>query len=515
MNDLIVTLTKPIFILVKLITIVFFILLTGFACPVLAQQNFTPLKPGDYKVVQEDNRYLPGAKISGQYRAYYDSHRSGFLVGKDSDGKIQQDIFLDFQSKINTNVSLNVRIENKSSFSTEQETSFETKDINEKGDSTGDEGLELVFGKAYLEYNHNPNARLRIGTQELNIADGRGLIYQGTATAISQDCRVGTWCYGIGGARIGKSGGQAVFWAQLDYPIYESGVLIKDPWGKELPRQEISFNIEIFRVNYRGKDIPLAEYGGWTGENSIYHDTTDDSASGQRVYFDNDGIEYIGFNIRWNFHQFILDLTWSNLTGSRVYHTGTQDGDFAEIGDQTVSGNAYYLEMKYLFSEKWRGRFHSLLATGNGDQAAGEEIWQKKSSAYFEIKKGNFGDAIVYFNGEDNIGDGHSVSNLTFYALGADYLLYEGDVHINTTYYMFKHTNPVLINQVGSNPVEKTVIGNELDLVIVWALEDRLDLSLFIGYFQPGEAYATNDNLPILEDQDEFTILGLELIYRF
>jgi len=481
----------------------------------LAQQNYTPLKSGDYKVVDEDTRYLPGAKIGGSYRAYYDQRKNGFLVGADFESKIMQDITLEFESKINTNVSLHATIENRSSFVTEQEIPYDSNDIAEKGDATGDEGFDLVFGEAYLEYNHNPNARLRVGRQNIDIADRKGLIYKGTATAISQGCRIGTWCYEIGGARIGKSGGSAVFWAQLDYPVYESGVLIKDPWGDKPTRQSKSLNVEIFRVINRGKDIPLADYGGWTGENSVYHDTSDDSPTGSRVYYDNDGIEYIGLNLRWNYGRLAMDMTWSNLVGSRVYHTGTQDGGFSEIGDESVSGNAYHVELSYQFSNEWRARFTTLLATGDDVKTDGEKIWQRESSAYFEIKKGSHGDALIYFNGEDSVGDGHSVSNLTYYALAVDFRTLKGDFGFKTALFVLSHTNPVFVNPVGSDPEQTKAIGNELDVELTWYLEERLSFNLFISYMQPGGAYARNDSLRAEAGQSDFSMIGLDCSYRF
>jgi hypothetical protein len=491
------------------------VLIFLFAWPAVAQQHYTTLKSGDYKVVEEDTRYLPGAQISGSYRAYFDSRREGILVGEETESKIQQDFELRFESRINTNISLHVAIENNSSSITEQETPYETKDLGEKGDSSGDGGLSLVFGEAYLEYNHNPNASLRMGRQPINIADRKGLIYEGTATAIRQSCRIGTWCYDLGGARIGPSGDYAVFWMQLDYPVFESGVLIKDPWGFKTTRQQKSLNVELFRVAHGAKDIPLADYGGWTGNNSIYHDTSDDTATGKRVFFDNDEVEYIGFNLKWNHYNFSLDWTWSNYAGSRVYHTGTQDAGFVEIGDRSVSGSAFYLDLSYLINENWRCNFTSFLATGDKLESDGEKIWQRDSTAYFEIKKGDFGDAIVYFNGRDNIGDGHSVSNLTYNSIGADYLSIQRDMGFSAHLYLFTHTNPVFINTAGADPETDVNIGNELDASIYWYLEEKLKFSLSAGMFQVGKAYARNDSLRPTENQGDFTVFSADVVYRF
>ncbi|MFH2128913.1 MAG: alginate export family protein [bacterium] len=482
----------------------------------LAQQNYTPLKRGDYEIVEEDTRYLPGAKISGTYEAISADRRTGFLTGSAFGGRFYQDITLGFQSKINTNVSLNAKIGHKSSVVSEQDRPYDTQYSSDAASNPGEDGFTLVFEEAYLEYNHNPNASLKIGKQYVNIGDRRGLIFEGEATAISQGCRIGTWCYSIGGARIGKSGSSGLIWAQLDYPVYESGVLRPDPWGKKPTRQEKSFSVELFRIMYGGNDIPLAEYGGWTGEFSNNHDTSDDTATGSPVYFDNDGVEYIGFNLVWNHYDFDLNFTWSNMNGTRAYFYASPSSNRGSgLGEKKISGNAFLLDLGYKLSSDWKSTLRVFNASGTKADRDGQKIWEKDSKAYFEVQKGSFGDALIYFNGREGIGDGHSVANLSFNALKFAYRGKESIYTVDLDLYQFNRTTPVFINQKGSQAITEKDIGIELDFRINWQLEERLSFQLFAAYFQPGDAYTTDDSSRPEFNPQDFSLLGIGGRYTF
>lgn len=482
----------------------------------IAQQNFTPLKQGEYDVIEESNGFNPGAKVSGSYEASGASRRLGLLSGDAFGGKFFQDISLSFQSKINTNVSLHVKLGHKSIVVSEQESIYDSHYPTETVDSTSDDGLNVVFDEAFLEYNHNPNASLRIGKQYIDIGDRKGLVFEGEATAISQACRIGTWCYSVGGARLGEGGESSLFWAQLDYPIYESGVLIPDPWGKKPTRQETSFSVEIFRIMYGGNNIPLAEYGGWTAKFSEQHDTVDDTSSGDPVYFDNDGVEYIGLNLIWNYFDFDLNFTWSNMTGDRDYFSvNPVDNMGSSLGSQAVSGSAYLLDLGYRLTADWKSTLRIFTASGNEFDSDGEKIWESDSKAYFEVKKGSFGDAIIYFNGRNGIGDGHSVANLSFYALKFGHRGKENNYTVDLNAYSFRRTGSVFVNQKGEEERKEGNIGMELDFRIDWQLEERLFFQLFAAYFQPGDAYTVNDNVRPEFNPQDFSVLGISGRYTF
>mgnify|MGYP003966856801 FL=1 len=481
-----------------------------------AQQYFTSLKRGEYKVVEEDTNFNPGAKISGSYEAFGASRRLGFFNGDAFGGKIYQDISLNLQSKVNTNVSLHVKLGHKSFVVSEQDSAYSTAYPSESRDSTSDDGFNVVFDEAFLEYNHNPNASLRIGRQYIDMGDRKGLIFEGEATAISQGCRIGTWCYSIGGARIGEGGSSALLWAQLDYPVFESGVLIPDPWGNKPTRQEKSLAVEIFRITHGGNDIPLAEYGGWTGKLTEHHDTLDDTTSGNPVYFDNDGVEYIGLNLIWNYVDFDLNFTWANLSGSRDYFSvNPVDNLGTSLGRQTVSGSAYLLDLGYRLTEKWKSTLNLFTASGSKAENDGEKIWEDSSKSFFEVKKGSFGDALIYLNGRNGIGDGHSVANLTFYGLNFAYRSKEDNFIMDLDLYDFSRTNAVFVNQKGMPQRISKDIGLELDFRIDWQLEERLFFQFYAAYFQPGVAYTVNDSIRPETRPKDFSMLGISGRYTF
>ncbi|NQU63370.1 MAG: hypothetical protein HQ517_03670 [SAR324 cluster bacterium] len=474
------------------------------------------MKRGEFDVVDEKDRFNPGAKINGSYDASGVTRRKGFFAGDSIDGNIFQDISLNLQSKINTNVSLHLKLGHKSHVVSEQEPGYDTNYTSESSDSTSDDGFNVVLDEAFLEYNHNPNASLRMGKQYIDIGDRKGLIFEGEVTAISQDCRIGTWCYSVGGARIGEEGGDSLFWAQLDYPIYESGILIPDPWGKKPTRQEKSLSVEIFRIMYGGNDIPLAEYGGWTGKFSEHHDTVNGTVTGDRVYFDNDGVEYVGLNLVWNYVDFDLNLTWSNLSGDRQYFSvNPSDNLGSSIGSHAVSGSVYLLDLGYRITTDWKSTFRFFSGSGNEANNDGEKIWESESKAYFEIKKGSFGDALIYFNGRNGIGDGHSVSNLSFYALKFAQRDKESNFMVDLDVYRFSRTSSVFVNQMGQEGRKERNIGIEVDFRIDWQLEERLFFQLFAAYFQAEDAYSANDNTRPEFNPQDFSMLGISSRYTF
>jgi hypothetical protein len=487
--------------------------LNGWPKPLAAQQHYVPLKQGDYRIVHEDISFHPGAKISGYYSATGYFRRDDYLIGSDYDSEILQDVNLRFVSKINTHLSLQASIGNAAASVKRQETGYVTDDDQEKGSGGDDSGLQVLFREMFLEYNHNPNAQLRIGKQDIRIGDRRGLIYQGPSTAIGQGCRIGTWCYYVGGARIGEEGGSGLFWAQLDYPVYESGVLLPDLWTSSGNRQQIAFNIEIFRIMYRGKDIPLAEYGGWTGRGSVYHTKT---AAGQPIYFHNDGVEYIGLDLRWRYHDFWLDLIWSHLSGSREYVTAASDQTPGEtISDTRLSGNAYHLDLTYRLRQDWKTGFRIFSASGTEAKDDGKALWEKDTTTYYEVRKGTYGEALIYFNGVNGVGDGHSVANLTYYAVNASYRSPRQNLGFDMAIFSFFRTEPVFIHQPGETPAKSRDIGLEVDFSAFWKLEQNLTFQTDVALFVANDAYTPNDNLRPDDRMDGFSQFGVGLRYDF
>lgn len=485
----------------------------GINCDLMAQQHFTPLKQGEYEVREESDFFNPGAQIGGSYRVDYSIYKDGFINEEDLASRLEQDIELKIQSRINTNISLHAYIGNKSKSVEEQDNIYYTEYPDEASDSTSDSGMELEFREAYLEYNHNPNAQLKIGKQFINVGDRMGLIYQGRANAISQQCRIGTWCYYVGGARLGETGSSSVFWAQIDYPVYESGKIISDRWADKGARQEVSFNVELLRVMYRGIHIPMSISGQWVGEGSTYQSTTTVGTETRNVYFDNDGVEYIGFNLFWNYYNYILRFTWLNLAGKRDYFAESSSGK-EPLDTQQISGNAYYLDMNYQVIKSWKTGLRLFTGTGT-DRDDGKEIWEGESHSFMEIQRGDFGDALIYFNGGRGIGQGHSVANLNYYALYGSYRSEGNAVLVKLGLYSFNRNSPVYYNEVGEEEKTATHIGEEFDFEIFWNLEGKLKVSAFIAVMFPDNAYSANDNVRPTEDPKDLSLVGVSIEYNF
>lgn len=486
-----------------------------FTSQIAAQSSITPLQEGEYEIREEREFFNPGARFEGYYKAFYSVERDGLLTGDEHDGKLFQDIEVRLISKVNTNLFIHAYFGTKSKVVEEQDAAYNSPDSLESSDSTSDGGMDVVFREAYLEYNHNPNASLRIGKQYINVGDGMGLIYQGRDNAISQQCRIGTWCYYVGGARIGKSGRSSLYWLQLNYPVYESGDIVSDPWVEGELRQKVSFNVELLRVMYRGIHIPMSESGHWVGEFSPNHATVIDSGETKYVYFDNDGVEYIGLNLGWNYNDFLLDFTWLNLAGKRDYFSSNSAGNKVSLGTKRVSGNAYYLNTTYRLHNNWKGQFTLFSATGNDQEGDGTRFWQGHSTAFLEVKKGNYGDALIYFDGRDGLGEGHSVSNLLYYSLAGFYIDDAKDLTIDLTFYSFSRNRPVYTVDDGQYDREVSDIGRELDVVVTWQLEETLHASLLAAIFQKGAAYTKNDNLNPDGAKADFSLLGARVQYTF
>lgn len=480
-----------------------------------AQQTFTPLQEGDYEIKDENIFFNPGIIVEGSYEAYYSAIREDFITGdKISDGLLQ-DIELRIRSKVNTNLSVHAYIGNKSKVVSEQDDRFQTDYADEGGDATDDSGgMDLEFREAFLEYNHNPNAALRVGKQFINPGDRMGLIYEGNANAITQKCRIGTWCYYIGGARIGHEGNSALFWLQLDYPVYESGVVISDPWVEKGTRQQVSLNVELMRVDHRGSDIPMSVNGQWIGEYSTHHDVTTDGSTTKYIYFENDEVQYLGFNLHWNYYKTMLRLSWVNLSGKRDYWMKAKDAGREALAGNSIAGNAVYLDISYQLLDSLKVGWTSLSSSGT-EREDGEKFWENNSESYLEVQKGDFGDALIYFNGKDGLGQGHSVSNLVYNAMRASYISDDKKLKMLFAVYTFKRAQPVFYKLDDGTTQTATDIGSEIDFVLDWKWEDDLTAGFQLAAFSPGNAYSANDNIQPQEGNKGFSLIGINLRYEF
>lgn len=472
-----------------------------------AQHSITPMEKGEYVTIREPDYKDPKIEMGGYFRAYSNSKRETYTYGSSISGKIAQEIGLRFRSTFNTNVSVNALVTNKDYVVKDQEAGYETQ--NDDEGYNREDGMDAIFEEAFVEYNHNPHAIFRVGRQPVSVGAGKGLIFDGNLNAISQSCRMGTWCTYIGGARLGTS--DTLYWAQLDYPVYMDDIMLDDLWGKPgAKRQQNSLNVKVFRMLYNGHDTPLANFGGTTSTESDYHQK---DSSDRYVYFDNDRVEYFGLGVTWHHYDWMVDFVYTAMQGDRDYHVGSEEDSTSheELGSRSVSGLAFQLDTSYLITPNWKAEGTYFYSTGDDPLETDENTWDRDSKAYYEIQKGEYGKALIYFNGIDRMGEGHSVSNLIYQNLG---ISYRDDAHWfgwDLQYFNFNRNKPVL--DQGGN--EEKEIGQELDMIFSFHLETQLQVQLFWAGFRRGGAYSANDNVAPDDDDQEFSLFGINCRYDF
>lgn len=474
------------------------------------QQQYTLLKQGDYEIVEENISFAPNAQIHGYYLLKGNMYRQDFFSGITLNTNLIQDFELRVQSKVNSNLSLNIALGNASANIADQGGSYGSNDDLENEPTSVDEGgLNVVFNEAFVEYNHNPNARLLVGLQSFTVGDSDGLVYKGTNTAITQGCGLGTWCYNIGGAKLGDNAQFGLLWGQLTYPVYESGNMITDQWHDQGTRSDISFSVELMQAKFDGHGVPLAEYGGWTGEGSSYQETDNSSD----VYFNTNKTEYLGLITKLYYHNWDFNLTRIGISGSRMYYA-----DSVNLGTRAISGYANYLNVGYKFTDELKLSGRLFMASGNSSSAVDTDEWDDNSSAYYEVRKGSYGDALIYFNNDYGTGLGHSVSNLTYSHLNLSYRPSK-KLSMDVGLYTFSRTEPVYVQFTGDSTARAVSdIGMELDYTVNWQMERNLKLSAQVALFSAGDAYVDNDNdytANNVTPKGDFTMLAVSCKYQF
>ena len=135
--------------------------------------------------------------------------------------------------------------------------------------------------------------------------------------------------------------------------------------------------------------------------------------------------------------------------------------------------------------------------------------------SYCNAQKGDFGDAFIYFNGKDGVGEGHSASNLDYYSIYGQYRSDTNDMIVNLALYNFNRNQPVYYEETDGTIKKSKDIGNEFDFEIIWQLEEKLQFGFQAAIFLPGNAYSSNDNIRPVENPEDFSLLGLNVNYIF
>ena len=72
----------------RIFTLLFLLL----SSPAWAQQNFTPLAQGDYKIVNESEDYDPKMRFSGSFEAGYSTRRNSIATSSGAEPSMSQEI---------------------------------------------------------------------------------------------------------------------------------------------------------------------------------------------------------------------------------------------------------------------------------------------------------------------------------------------------------------------------------------------------------------------------------------
>ena len=485
-------------------------LLLALACssPLFAQRNFNTLQEGEYKLVQENTETPANITLHGSYEASYLATKKALTGGRVGRGVTNQEMIFHLRSTFNEHVSINAHISNLKTDLASQRYGYGSEREDEWGDSRNSDGMNLYFKESYLEYNHNPNAILKIGRHKASLGDEQGLIFEGYGNGVTQKCRVGTWCYYAGAMQLGEKENDSLFWGELTYPVYQTGVVINDPWEGE--RQKESLNIEFIRAIYNGSKIPMNNKGTWAAPGSGYQATTD---AGDAVFFDNQTVEYIAMNIKWNNGDFQSKLFFASLGGHRdFYSQNASTSEYTYLTSRGQGGGMAQVSFDYKTAPQWKMRYQKFLSSGTEQASATEKYWERDSNGYQEIQKGYFGDALYYLNGIQKSGDGHSAQNLIYDRVGLSYVDVLGDYAFDLDLYDFKRHKAVFV----SDGTKKSNIGQELDVIFRWNLETNLTIKAYTSLFRGKGAYAATDTAtPDSTDQSEYSRWGSQIMYKF
>ena len=477
---------------------------------VFSQESYSLVSKKEYEEYYEKPNFIPDARIHGEFNLHFDSLRGTLWNGaEDSDNYSTQNFILNFKSEVNRDVSVNFGFSNAKYYTGDNRGSYYSlnKSERESGANAGDKDIQLVVNEAYLEYNHNPSAKLKFGIQEIAIGDRIGLVYRGKNSAITWTCGIGTWCLDIGGAKIGSSENDTLYWFELDYPVYDSSKTRKDLFHKKSKPLD-KLNVELYRVIHTQFDRPLAKYGGQTWASL---DTPNDfqvTSGSECVYFDTRQ-EYYGFSVQWDTTDIALNVHYIQEFGENTYYTGSQSSTVTALDDQSNYGALLFFDGTYYIQNDKTLGFEYLTASGNRDKTG--EAWEHETTAFYEVNKGTFGKAIIYFSGYDGTGEGHTLSNVTFWSVKGALAEPEWKMDFLFQYYDFKKTEPVL-----KDGDEVIKIGTELDFTWNWYFKENLKLISTFSAFDPDVAYVKNDNSTLTGNiPDVFSHIGITINYTF
>ena len=480
--------------------------------------------PNDVEIYRETNIYVPDVRVKGDFSALHWQNRGESFQSDKSSQNILLYRFR-FDSIVQKNVRLRFSLTNRKQASGTNNNPYvnysSEQDDKENFPSENSSDYAVFIDEVYLNYHHNPLANLKIGLQELAVGDRVGIIYRGRQLAVTQECPIGTWCYRIGISQNGNYRNDGFRFFSLSYPVILSGEERKDFWGNSQYDHKLTF--EAYNVLYDQYRAPLALYGGtarWpkfgTNPNYSPYQRTDEL---NNPVFRDMHFQYWGFNLDWQLANFFSNLKYVQLSGKSQYYsspalaTEPQYSVMKKLGNW---GSALDLELGYTIAEKHRLALQYFATTGNKEakdatQSTPAYARTSQETAFYEVNKGTYGDANVYFSGYQGTGQGHTISNLTYVKLAYDYASSKEGWSWDNRLYWFQRVEPVY-NEAGKSQKD---IGLEFDSNIYFPTTDNFKIGVLLSYFRPGGAYSSNDNLKPLQTNKGFGWVGLRADYNF
>ena len=490
-----------------------------------AQSNFVPVSVDDIEEKEEKLAFSPGLEVSLQYNAYGFQMKGSHFERRYSEERhpletqFGHDPRLYIRSTVNRDVFFHLEI------GIDEQNAQNQNLRNEPNPES--QNTTLLARQVFLEYQTNPHNSVKIGKQEIELGARKGKVFSGILTGATHSCRLGTWCYTLGALKMSNSIADWIYYGSLRYPFFET-----DLGNGKLH----SFTLEVFRIDYNEKNIPLGISGAATTHNKKNAEKIKEFVkSGVKVEDDEDNVQknsrqvtdrngnpieynahrqkYFGFQILWQYGSFLFDLDATALQGKRAYHSDNTEKriipDFGEKHEERLAAdptpeeglNAFAIETELTWEVKsWSSRFkfHALYASGD-EQLSDEENEGKNifrtSRAYHEIVPGTYQGTKFYFNGRSNAirsgtGMGHSVSNIALIGLLYRYTLQDGWFRYDTGLFHLIRNQPVL--NVKKEKVKQ--IGSEWDHSFSFGIARNLRGEFDLNFFYTGNAFTTEDN---------------------
>ncbi|MGK5092075.1 hypothetical protein WDW89_08710 [Deltaproteobacteria bacterium TL4] len=497
-----------------------------------AQTNFIPLERGDIKEKEDRWTFSPNVQLSGDYRfhAFYkiSGTRDQKIQGQPAPNEVifENDLRFRVRSAMHRIFSINLEMEVR-------QDPFNDSDLRgQEAGSRDTPDSQLTFlqaRQAYFEYNSNPRSVVKLGKHYLNIGDRKGKVFSGILSGISQQCTAGTWCYEVGALRTAPNPGDWMYYLSLDYPFID----YKNADGSA----SNVFNVEIFRILYTERHIPLAKtnvpaprpYELDYVREDIYAKDREDRI----MAFDAFEQQYFGMRLKWETTHWFLSLDGTAVQGIRRLHLLPDEKGsigMAFFGENTalnrhkyttnevIAGLVTELEVSY-HTEVYRFGLMGLYASGDKEQAdpshEGANLL-KSYHGYYEITPGTYQGTRFYFNGKSTTLDGgtglgHSVNNSSVFGIRYHVTSEEPLFHYELGLYELNRVRSVF-NERGDRVRH---IGQEWDNRFLWNMDKHLHLEVEVNLFRPGGAFSYDDYTPPILSP-ELIIHGVgRLIYSF